>query len=157
MIQKVVNIYVQNNFHWLGQNSKVQTSHYGSINSINFRQREAVDPIGSCICNNVATFLLQVYSHSSEKRGLRSIFLSGEMLQNLPNVQKKETHIVFYSFFIQSTFEFYLMNTSVYVTQTLAFIRDNSKLLEIKNEKNQVGFFFLSIQQNLKHFAGQKN
>ena len=25
-----------------------------------------------------------IYGHSSEKRGLRSTFLSGEMLQNLP-------------------------------------------------------------------------
>ena len=53
--------------------------------------------------------------HTSEKRGLHSTFCSGETLQNLPYLWKKKTHIVFFSFFISSNLEFYLMNAQVYV------------------------------------------
>ena len=40
-------------------------------------------------------------NHSSEKRGMRSTFLSSEMLQNLPYLWKKKTHVVFLVFHLE--------------------------------------------------------
>jgi len=43
----------------------------------------------------------------------------------------KKTHVLIFSFFISSIFEFYFMNAL-----DIAFVRKNSKILEMKNKKN---------------------
>ena len=55
-------------------------------------------------CSNCLNFFwkdlmfIDQRTHSSEKRGLRSTFLSSKMLQNLLYLQKKKTHVVFFVF-----------------------------------------------------------
>ena len=59
--------------------------------------------------------------HSSEKRGLRSIFCSGETLQNLPYCMYKKTHAVFFRFSFHATLSFILWMPMS--TQTRTFLR----------------------------------
>ena len=50
----------------------------------------------ACLILNSTIFWQFFKDHSSEKRGLRSTFLSSEMLQNLLYSSKKKTHVVFH-------------------------------------------------------------
>ena len=85
------------------------------------------------------SFLLLVTACSSSptslfrKKRFRSTFCSGKTHQNLPYLQKKKTHVDF--FFIFSNFEFYLMNSLVYVDIDQGIYR--VKLKVARNEKRK--------------------
>ena len=58
---------------------------------------------------------MYILSHSSEKRGLRSAFLSRKMLQNFLYLHKKKNSSSFFRFSFWATFIFPFMNALVYV------------------------------------------
>ena len=90
-------------------------------------------------------------NHSSEKRGLRSTFFSGETLQNLLYFWKKKTHVVF-SFFIVSNFKFYLMNALVYINIDRGIHKVKLKVAHNEKRKKLHGFSFSINVANFEAF-----
>ena len=69
--------------------------------------------------------------HSSEKRGLRSIFLSGKMLQILLYLQKKKIHLVFFVFYFEQ------FRVIPYECQSLCDINRGIHKVKLKNALNE--------------------
>ena len=57
--------------------------------------------IWSILLHSIIIYQAHKTGHTSKKRGLRSTFWSPKMLQNLPYLWKKKTHVVFFVFHLE--------------------------------------------------------
>ena len=103
------------------------------------------------------TILKQYTHYSLEERGLLSTFCSGEMLRILPYFMYKKTPAVFCLFFISCNFQFYLMNSMVYVDIDQGIHRWKMKVAWNEKGKKLLGFSFYINIGNFEAFLRNLN
>ena len=75
---------------------------------------------------------------------LHSSLNSEEMIQNFLYLYKKKTHVVFFSFFNLSNFNFHLMNALDYDNIDQGTHKKKIKVAQIeKRQKNYIGLLFI--------------